>query len=378
MKKIICFILFLFLFTASHNIVKAQQRADIQRTTVFQAGENGYSCFRIPAVIQTKTGILLAFAEARKNSCADSGDIDMVEKRSEDGGRTWSPLIIVRDDGENACDNPIPIVDRRTGRIILVTSWGAGNESEAIINSKNFQKGRRIFVSYSDDEGLTWSAAKDITTDVKQDGWAWNVTGPCHGIQLQKGPHKNRYVVPANHTFIGAKGTYTHVIYSDDGLNWKLGGIITEQGGNESTVVELKNGTLMLNMRNYNRKISKTRSFVTSKDCGLTWSKMQYAPELIEPVCQGSILNLTKNGKLTSRILFSNPASEKERVKMTIRMSKDNAKTWPYSFLVNDGPSAYSDIVVMDNTTVGILYENGVKDAYEKIEFAVVPVSLIK
>jgi sialidase-1 len=368
------FIIIILLLTCS---VAFSQNDDIYKTVVYRCGEDGYSCFRIPAIVQTKTGALLAFAEARKNSCADAGDIDMVLKRSEDGGRTWSKLIMVRDDGENACDNPIPIVDRLTGRVILVMSWGAGSETESSINNQTFKEGRKIFVTYSDDNGLTWSPAKDITADVKETNWAWNVTGPCHGIQLQKGIHKNRFIVPANHTLLGSKGTYSHIICSDDGQNWKLGGK-AEQGGNESTVVELKNGNLMLNMRNYNRNISKTRSYVVSKDYGMTWSKMNYASALIEPVCQGSIINLTKNGKLTSKILFSNPASTTKRQKMTIRLSKDNGTTWPYSYLVYDGPSAYSDMVVIDNKQIGLLYENGQNNAYEMISFAIVPVKAIK
>jgi sialidase-1 len=376
MRKINClttiFILNIFFCSAAFA-----QTQDIFRKTVFQNGEGGYSCFRIPAIIQTKTGVLLAFAEARKNSCADSGNIDMVVKRSEDKGHSWSSIILVRDDGDNACDNPIPIVDSRTGRVILVTSWGAGSETESQINRNKVKIGRRIFVCHSDDNGLTWSESKEITDSVKRADWAWDVTGPCHGIQLQKSKHKGRFVVPANRTYIDHKGTYSHMIYSDDGENWKIGGLVTEQGGNESTIVELKNGDLMLNMRNYNRKESKTRSFVTSKDGGMTWSKMQYAPELIEPICQGSILNLTKNGKLTKRLLFSNPASTSQRVKMTIHLSKDSGKTWPSSFLVNEGPSAYSDMVMMDNQNIGILYENGVNDSNEKIEFAIVPVSAI-
>lgn len=95
-------------------------------TDIYQKGQDGYTCFRIPAIVQSKAGTLLAFAEARKNSCSDTGNIDLVVKRSEDGGKTWSRIITVWDDGDNVCGNPSPIVDQETGRIILISCWNLG------------------------------------------------------------------------------------------------------------------------------------------------------------------------------------------------------------------------------------------------------------
>ena len=120
MNKIIAFIALISL----GFIAEAQEKGIID---IFQKGQDGYACFRIPAIVQSKSGTLLAFAEARKSSCSDTGNIDLVAKRSEDGGKTWSHLISVWDDGDNVCGNPAPIVDQKTGRIILVTCWNPGN-----------------------------------------------------------------------------------------------------------------------------------------------------------------------------------------------------------------------------------------------------------
>lgn len=163
------------------------------------------------------------------------------------------------------------------------------------IIDKTSKDSRRVYVLYSDNDGKSWSTPKEITSSVKHPDWTWYATGPCHGIQLQGKKNKGRLVVAANHMVAGTKTYHSQLIYSDDkGETWKLGGIVNEHGGNESSVVELKNGYLMLNMRNYNREESKTRSYAISKDGGETVSQMSYLPELIEPICQGSTLNYMK------------------------------------------------------------------------------------
>lgn len=374
MKKIIatCFILLMQLCIS----VQAQETPT---TDVFQKGQDGYACFRIPAIVQSKAGTLLAFAEARKNSCSDTGNIDLVVKRSEDGGKTWSKAITVWDDGDNVCGNPAPIVDQETGRIILVTCWNLGEDHEKEIIDGKSKDSRRIYVLSSDNDGISWSAPKEISSSVKHPDWTWYATGPCHGIQLQSKKHKGRLVVSANHMVAGTKTYHSQIIYSDDkGETWKLGGIVSKHGGNESSVTELKNGDLMLNMRNYNREESKSRSYVISKDGGETVSEMQYLPELIEPICQGSTLNYMKNGKVSNNILFSNPASTDKREKMTIKLSQNNGKTWPYAFLIYPGPSAYSDLVNLPNGNIGLLYEYGTDNAYEKIGFTSISFETLK
>lgn len=341
---------------------------------MFRKNSDGYACFRIPAIIQAKSGTLLAFAEGRKNSCSDSGNIDLVLKRSTDDGKTWSRPIVVWSDGSNTCGNPAPIVDRESGRIVLLMCWNDGSESEREIMEGTTKDTRRIFVTHSDDEGLTWSDPKEITSFVKQKDWTWYATGPCHGIQLQTEKYKGRMVVSANHAKVGSKAYHAQLLYSDDrGENWKLGGVVREAGGNESSVAELSDGTLMLNMRNYNRKEGKCRSYVLSRDGGETVSETDYLSDLIEPICQGSLINYEKDGKPTSCLLFSNPASVEKRERMSVRLSRDDGKTWQECREVYAGPSAYSDLVVLGDGRVGLLYELGEKDAYERIGFTLLP-----
>lgn len=366
MQKIIIITL-LILLPISFTILTKEKK---QTIPVFQQNKEGYACFRIPAIVESKSGTLLAFAEGRKNSCSDTGNIDLVLKRSTDGGKTWSPLITVWDAGENVCGNPAPLVDRETGRIILVSCWNLGEDHEKEIIDQTSKDSRHIYVLYSDDEGLTWSKPKDITASVKKKNWTWYATGPCHGIQLQTKKYKNRLVVAANHMVADTKAYHSQIIYSDDnGLTWQLGGVVVQPGGNESSIVELKNGDLLLNMRNYNRTVSSSRSYAISSDGGLHWSDMQYSPELIEPICQGSTLNYLKQGKISNCILFSNPASLDKREKMTLKISENNGKTWPYAYLVYEGPSAYSDLVNFANGQIGLLYEYGIAHPYENIGF---------
>ncbi|WP_080903239.1 exo-alpha-sialidase [Parabacteroides sp. Marseille-P3160] len=366
-------VLIYFMLLAQVNMFMYAQGNTQATTNVFRKNQDGYACFRIPAIIQSKTGTLLAFAEARKNSCSDTGDIDLVLKRSEDGGKTWSKMITVWDDGDNVCGNPTPVIDQTTGRIILVSCWNLGEDHEKEIIAQTSKNSRRIFILYSENDGETWSAPKEITSTVKRSEWTWYATGPCHGIQLQNKRYKERLVIPANHIVAGTKLYHSHIIYSDDkGETWNLGGVVREHGGNESSVVELGNGDLMLNMRNYNREENKTRSIAVSSDGGKTWSEMKYLPELIEPVCQGSTLNYNKSGKNSNKLLFSNPASTDKREKMTIRLSEDNGKTWPCSHLVYPGPSAYSDLVNLPEGNIGLLYEYGVQNPYEKIGFIII------
>ena len=186
-------------------------------------------------------------------------------------------------------------------------------------------------------------------------------------------------VMSSNHMEAGTKAFRSQLIYSDDqGKTWKLGAVVSKPGGNESSVVELSDGRLMLNMRSYNREESKTRSFAISDDGGQSLSDMRYLPELIEPICQGSTLNLSEEGRPGKRILFSNPASTDKRIKMTIRLSEDNGQTWPYAYLVHEGPSAYSDLVDLGNGNVGLLYEYGKENPYERIGFVTIPVEELK
>ncbi len=356
------FILVLFCSLTQTNKLFSQQL-----NYIYKGGEEGYKCFRIPALITTAKGTLLAFAEARKNNCGDAGDIDMVVKRSNDNGKTWSALQVIWDDSTNTCGNPTPVVEEKTGNITLLSTWNLGSDHEKDINEGLSKDTRRVFVLSSSDDGITWSSAKEITKDVKKDNWTWYATGPGRGIQLSTGKYQGRLIIPCNHRLAKTKKNYSHIIYSDNGGNtWKLGGITRQDSVNESTVAELSDGRLLLNMRNASK--SRHRQIAISKNGGKKWSAIYPDTTLIEPVCEANLIRYQFSGQKQAH-LFSNPASTTSRTQMTVRISYDNGKTWPEKKLVYEGPSAYSCLAVLPNGNPAIFYEAGYQRPYEGIVF---------
>ncbi len=345
-------------------------RADLEQTTVFQSGQEGSHTFRIPSLLVTPKGTVLAFCEGRKMGGGDAGDIDLVLKRSLDGGTNWGKLELVWDDGANTCGNPCPVIDRETGTLWLLMTWNRGDDREPGIIAQTSKDTRHIFITRSTDDGITWSRPQDITRAVKPTNWTWYATGPGAGIQIERGPCKGRLVIPCDHIEANTRNYFSHVIYSDDhGKTWQLGGQTPKPQVNECEVVELTGNRLLLNMRNYDRA-QRTRQIALSSDGGLTWTAQHHALELIEPICQASIRRYSwplEGGK--SIILFSNPAST-QREKMTVRLSYDEGQSWPAARELYAGPSGYSCLAVLPNHTIGCLYERGNKNPYETIVLA--------
>ena len=353
-------------------LVESAAAAPLTQKALFVQGRGGYNNYRIPALLTTQEGTLLAFCEGREGG--DSSDIDLLMRRSEDGGQTWSPRQVVWDQGRNVCGNPCPVQDRDTGVIWLLLTWNDSTDSGRKLHNGTSKDTRRVYVCSSEDDGRTWSKPIEITATTKKKDWWWYATGPGVGIQLRQGPHKGRLVIPCDHT--SKNGFASHVIYSDDhGKSWQLGGLVSG-GCNECQVVELADGMLMLNMRIQENGQGK-RGIATSTDSGRTWSELRLDPVLVEPVCQASFLRYTlASSDSRNRLLFSNPASapppgqsRADRVKMTVRLSYDEGKTWPVSRLLHDGPSAYSCLAVLPDGDIGCLYEGG-KTRYGEIVFA--------
>jgi sialidase-1 len=339
-------------------------------TNVYVSRQEGYHTYRIPSLLVSPRGTLLAFAEGRKHGGGDSGEINLLLKRSADQGRTWSAAQTVWADGPNTCGNPCPVVDRDTGTIWLLLTWNRGDDVESRIIAQTSKDTRRVFVTSSTDDGLSWAQPREITADAKLTNWTWYATGPGAGIQIEHGPHRGRLVIPCDHIEAGTRHYYSHVIYSDDhGRTWKLGGTTPQHQVNECEVVELTSGRLLLNMRNYDRN-QRMRQQVLSADGGLTWTGQRHVPELTEPICQASIRRYAWPGdNRKSVILFSNPPGAK-RERLTLRASFDEGQTWPVSRLLDPRPSAYSCLAVLPDGTIGILYEAGAKSAYENLVFA--------
>lgn len=350
-------ILFAFLLVALAVPVGA---AEPIQAPVFVSGEDGYHTYRIPSAIVSKKGTVLAFCEGRKTGRGDAGNIDLILKRSMDNGKTWGKTQVIWDDAENTCGNPCPVVDAKTGMVLLLMTHNYGVDKEPAIVSGKGKGTRTMWAASSSDDGENWSKPYGPYENLKKPEWTWYATGPGVGTQLKSG----RLLIPCDSKSDGGKTRESHVIFSDDaGTTWKIGGVVGP-GCNESQAVELADGSVMLNMRSYQG--NNRRLVAISKDGGVTFSKPVEDKTLIEPVCQASILRLPGEG---GGILFSNPASTK-REKMTVRLSRDEGSTWAVSKELHAGPAAYSCLTVLPNGEIGCLYEHGSKNPYETISFA--------
>lgn len=345
----------------------AAQNGVLTQQDIFRRHDNGISYYRIPSLIATPKGTILAFAEARHNNANDHGYIETVLRRSTDLGRTWSAIQVVGSDGKNAVQNPTVVIDKSTGVIwlMLIRSDTAKYPDDATLARAQVQV-RRIWVTNSSDDGASWAKPRDITEAVCPAMYKECVCGPGVGIQLRSG----RLVIPSYRSRIGRREYEDYIIYSDDhGRSWRRGGG-PEGNMDECQVVELHDGSLMLNMRS-NRGTGR-RGISISKDQGMSWSPIADDPALVDPVCQASIIRYrspANPGK--TPLLFSNPASAKhdDRTRMTVRLSNDEGKTWPASRLLQAGRASYSCLAVLPDGTIGCLYEDGETRGSESLRF---------
>ncbi|MFF4483644.1 sialidase family protein [Streptomyces melanosporofaciens] len=354
----------------------------------FRAGTEGYASYRIPAVVLTHAGTLLAFAEGRADSSADHGRIDLVLKRSADGGRTWGALQLVARNGDGTAGNPAPVVldgGPHDGRVLLVHIRSAASATEDRIRRGEVSAadGRRVWLTYSDDDGASWSEAREITASTKRPEWRWYATTPGHALRLRYGAHAGRIVVAANHSLPptvpgddGTEGRYNggHDLLSDDhGATWRIGYVDDNPDGyvnvNETTAAQLPDGRVYFNTRT-DATAPGTRADAHSGDGGATLD-LPFRPQagLVAPVVEGSVLHLGEPDAL----LFSGPADPAYRALMTVRTSHDGGVTWRPTHTVNGLPAAYSDLVRLDDATVGLLYETGDFSAYSTITFRRIP-----
>ncbi|MEU0459577.1 sialidase family protein, partial [Streptomyces sp. NPDC006129] len=234
---------------------------EFEQQVLFKASQDpGYACFRIPAIVRTTSGTLLAFAEGRVLNCGDAADIDIVLKRSTDGGRTWGPLQVVNEGAGDTHGNPAPLVDRRTGRILLAETYNTGRTDAG---NCQIPCDRTPHLQYSDDDGRTWSRPRDLSDQILPDHWnSWYATGPVHGIQLTRGEHAGRLVFGVNtETWNGSRVSANHaaLIVSDDGGDsWRVGATDTwpiaqdgtfRQKPSEVTLTERADGALLVSGR---------------------------------------------------------------------------------------------------------------------------------
>lgn len=360
----------------------------LETVDLFHAGTEGYAIYRIPGIVVTSQGTVLAYCEARRSSRSDWGTIDIMLRRSTDGGRTWDDPKKIADVPGPKTKNPVALA-QKLGNPDDITynnpvAFADRNGSVHFLFCLEYA---RCFAMHSNDDGVTWSAPKEITATFEafRPDYDWKVlaTGPAHGIQLSTG----RLVVPVwLSTGTGGhahRPSVTSTIYSDDhGETWHRGEIAVPNtdewvNPNETVIAELADGRVMLNARS---ESPVHRRLVTISPNGATgWSKPRFDDALLEPICMASIVRHSKKPSADkNRLLFVNPhnlesargnakpGTGRDRKNLTIRLSYDEGETWPVSKPLDPDFGAYTDLAVLPDGTVLLIYEHGRKTDFNE------------
>ena len=369
---------FLAACVACATILPASRAGAVDQVPVFVGGEDGHAVYRIPAATRlahaAHAGRILAFAEGR-GTLSDNGANDIVLKTSDDGGARWSEVRVLCDLAGRSLNNPCVVEVRegsRAGRVLLMfqsypegcgegcVTEGYGTEGDAQKSAKDTIC--RTLVMHSDDGGATWSAPREVTREVKRATGATSVaTGPGIGIQLSRGAHAGRIVMPFNEGPFDRWRVYA-ADSDDGGDSWRTGAVAPnpEKGfGNEVQMFERADGAVVLNARQHLG--SKRRTSAVSTDGGATWSRLADVPELPDPQCMGGVLALADGV-----VVFTGCDSETRRAKGTMWISRDDGRSWPEKVLVEPEGFAYSVPVALGGGEVGVLYENA---GYKRIVF---------
>lgn len=323
---------------------------------LFVSGEQGYGRYRIPALIASPKGTLLAFCEGRRKAAGLTGDIDLVLRRSFDDGKTWEPQQLVADDGPNTLGNPCPVVDRTTGMIWLPFTRSLGQDTEQEIIDGTSDGVTTVWITKSADDGATWSTPVEISATTRDPSWTWYGNGPGIGVQLADG----RLLIPSYHAERGTKIYRSHAVYSDDhGATWQRGATVGEHTAECQAIVR-RDGQVVLNMRGTNKQ--GVRTLATSRDGGKSWSTPALDTNLPEPACQAALFDYSRSGE-PSRWLFSNPPGP-GRSKLTLRLSRDEGQTWPLAKMLDAVTTEYSCLARLADGSIGCLYERSPGKTY--------------
>ncbi|MEU6719040.1 sialidase family protein [Nonomuraea sp. NPDC046802] len=352
------------------------------KTTLWKSSGDPATCYRLPAVVKTKNNVLLAFAERRnRNDCSDYGAFDIVMRRSTDHGREWqnSKVVLAGEPGAMLQGNATVVADSEGPVFLFSTS-----EPSATVHRPRTPK-----VQVSTDDGVTWSKPRDLSNVIKAPAGAgdWFAVGPGHGIQLTKGEHKGRLVVPAYFT-VGTQQS-VRLIYSDDhGTTWKIGATATYNLSTlklgEQTLVERTDGSILVIARNGavdNATSLRGMARGVSKDGGETFDgAFRVDGDIIAPPTHPALLRQRWDGGPYTRILLSAPATKKtdnNALGMNVRSSFDEGATWKNwnnavdnsGIRIDDHHAGYSDMVLIGNGAIGVLYEAGVDRFRDEIRW---------
>lgn len=343
---------------------------------VFVGGQGGHAVYRIPSALRLEgapaPGRIVAMAEAR-GSMADVGSNDLVMRTSDDGGATWSAQRTVLHAEGRSMNNPCLVQSARgphAGRLILMAqSYPERCDERCVVPGFDADaSGDRVcrtVVAHSDDGGATWSAPREVTREVKRATVVTSTaTGPGIGIQLARGPHAGRILMPFNEGPYDRWRVYA-AISDDGGDSWRMGEPAPTPGpgrANEVQFFERQDGTVVLNARQHHG--ARRRASAESRDGGVTWSPVADVADLPDPQCMGGVLALGGG-----TVVFTGCDSESRRALGTAWVSRDDGRTWPVKVPIEPGGFAYSVPVALGPGRVGVLHEAA---GYARIAFRVI------
>ena len=324
------------------------------KLNLYTSGEDWYHTYRIPSLIAARNGDLLAICEGRRHTARDHGDIDLLIKRSADGGESWSEQgVIYGEPGDVTIGNPCPVLDRDTGVIWLPFC----------------RDNRDVLMTRSEDDGKTWSPPVDISQSASRPDWDWYATGPGVGIQMRDHRFSGRLVIPCDHRNDNEYRNGSHALLSDDhGETWRVSELMTP-GPNECQVVELAGGRLMMNIRMQSHR-EGYRGVSLSKDGGESWTDVRHEQQLPCPRYQAGFVTDGKVLLFTNPVPPSGPAVEKgDRLNLIARISTDDGDTWSNTADLHPGPAAYSSPLILNDQEAACFYEAGDSHFREHLVF---------
>lgn len=366
----------------------------LYRNVLHAEGQDGIHIYRIPALVTTNAGTLIAGFDVRYNGEPGSApdlpaDIDIGIRRSTDGGITWTPMQLIMDYDKNVAGSsgngiadPTLLVDQVTGRIWCAALWSFGNRGwrDSGPGLTPAQTGQ-FLLNYSDDDGVTWSEPVSITPQIKDPAWRIYFQGPGKGICLRDGT----LVFPAQFKN-GSNVAFSNMIYSKDrGVTWNNIAPAIPSGSpqtNEAQIVELDDGNLLMSMRNFHSSKQRlwciyswdhTTQTIDEGSWGTPWFSQN------DPTVQGSVerYRSVRDGHPFSALLFANPDSAASRSNMSVRISLDEGLTWPYKRAIDSRPAAYSCMTILPDGEIGMLYETGDTSSISDLTFVRFPIEWI-